>query len=827
MITGCALAVRRRRTTAAHPSNPKAKSPTARTTTGKPAGHIVAALGFLLLALAAPGLHPTLSQAQQFTWTGEGPDNNWSTASNWLNMDAPISGSTTRIRFEDSTIQGAPFQDIGTPFLLNGLEFGPFNGATQFNMLGQSLEFVLDTTSSQSPEVVIKATNNVAGNIVNVFQDWSFSSPLTIRNGGFFNLERSITGNGDLLLLGVAGEGYFSVGSSGQINNSGSLVLRNGGTLELNGTLGPNVSELVMGRSGVSDGADAHLRGTGVVNQNIILDLSASRHTFGSSDTLTVNGSVSSGIDNAGRLYVTEGNVSFNGLIEHVHRLVVEEGALLSGNGGINATGLGRAILINGRIGAEQNLFFNGLRGGNFVASSIQGSGVIDAETVIAGGLISGSGLTFNNTVTIIDGTESVHIGWVDSVHYFNSRLQIEATNFATTGTGLMSGQGEIVVGPGAEFHLRNAEISTLQTFLNNSSFEVVNSMINGDVFTSGNSFINVISSSGPSQFNRDVIIEVGTLNVEGIMQGDGALTIKSGSAVTLQNPSSSIRLNVINEGLIDGTAAKATIDSNLTSRGGEFQGLFDVTGTMTVESGWQSVLRSGADGLVEGQVFVNQSALSIQAGAVLRGPEALIVNGGQLSVNGEVRRNTVIDASSLLTGSGLFFGEVLVEGRLDPGNSAGTFGIDGSLTLGETSVVTIEIGGSAPGTYDVIDGRGVSVLNLQGGGLDLQFIDGFLPDDVMEFDIFRNFASINGQFGSSFFFGGNADGGDHGDRFHFDRGSFAIEYGATFVRLSDFQAAIPEPSTTWILGMITGSCLAVRRRRRETKRLVTPGVVG
>src|SRR5437016_125915 len=60
-----------------------------------------------LLALARPA-------AAQFTWTGNGADNNWSTAANWSG-GVPVSGSGTSITFAGSN-RLSPVQDIVDPF---------------------------------------------------------------------------------------------------------------------------------------------------------------------------------------------------------------------------------------------------------------------------------------------------------------------------------------------------------------------------------------------------------------------------------------------------------------------------------------------------------------------------------------------------------------------------------------------------------------------------------------------------------------------------------------------------------------------------------------
>jgi hypothetical protein len=775
----------------------------------------------LIFWIASLTSHAGICQSQTFTWTGAGPDNNWSTASNWAGGTSPLGSDTTELTFIDASLRGSVFQDISSPFVLRLLEIETVNGG--FTMDGSPLDFRSDSGNSF---LYFGGPNPV---IVN--QDWQINSNLSTwmsrTNGvgsGLMIHNGQIGGTGELQLL------RNSMILTGNVSGLSTVNVGLESVLKVDGVIDSSVGTVLIGNNPANAHFEQTLTGSGTINSNI--QLWSGVNVISSSSTLNINGSVFSiGGEDGGTLYsvhLDSGTINVNGDIRNA-ALNIRNGAVLAGTGELS---IRRTQLhVDGRINSDRTIIIDAVQQGD---GQVFGEGVIDAGITIRGGAIRG-GLTINGDVLFQGGILSSSLGDAfggNSPITINGNVVFDRT---VTVYGPIRGVGQLITNSGnwvqyagdiSEVHnvVRGEVVAFDSVFSDTSTI----SLEGGTLTLPGgnNRFDAFINSIGQSEirsnfqdnfFNGSIQVESGSLIVSGLLQGTGSLVIQDGAEVTIQSANSSIRLNVVNEGLIDGTVAKATIDSNLTSRGGEFQGLFDVTGTMTVESGLQSVLRSGADGLVEGEVLVTQSALSIQAGAVLRGPESLIVNGGQLSVNGEVRRNTVIDASSLLTGSGLFFGEMTVDGVLDPGNSAGTVGVDGSLTLGETSVVTVEIGGSTPGTYDVIDGRGVSVLNLQGGGLDLQFIDGFVPEAAMDFDIFQNFAAINGRFGDSFFGGdGGGDGNqnNNGGRYYFDRGSFAIEYGVNFIRLNDFQAAIPEPSGLIVWSALGLGLTTVRRRR-------------
>jgi hypothetical protein len=769
----------------------------------------------LLFLVWGACVQTSVSQAQSFTWTGAGADNNWSTAGNWQGGTSPTGSDTTELRFTDASLRGSVFQDISDPFVLRNLEIG-FNGDNQhFIFEGQAIRFA-EYNPNDSNSAFVDAHRNQAAAFN---QDWILDGALRVRaNSGSTILQnQQLSGVGDLFIFGDAG--FSSPGTvliNGELNHSGSVIIQANGLLQIEGSVGANVSSFVLGNDVLgSNGGHGNLRASGTINQDLVLLSAGSPHSLGTSSNLILNGRVYEGHSGYGRLDFVEGVIHFNGGIDNVPYLNIETNATVAGSGGIVMdSSAWHNLAVIGSIGSEQSILFNGFRqvnnSGVFYTSYIQGSGQINCETTLLGGGVYGSGLTFNDRLFVGDGNSEVGLGMYQSSNLvFNDEVRIERLLDETVGTGTFSGAGFLTIASGASFFGNALTVSDMDIRLESSSLRLSGSVIDGNLISDGNSAIEVLSGF-PSEFNRDVKVQTGTLAIDGIVQGDGTLTIKSGAAVTLQNASSRIRLDVVNEGLIDGTTSKATIESNLFSRGGEYQGLFDCFGTMTVESSNQSVLRSGADGYIDGGTLVNDSALSIEAGAVLRGPGNLIVNGGELLVNGEVRSNTLVNQSSILLGSGSFFGDLSVNGRLGPGNSAGTIGVDGSLTLGETSVVTIEIGGSTPGLYDAIDGRGLSVLNIQGGELDLVFLDNFTPDSLSDFDIFQNFAEINGRFGGGS--GGN-NNFNAGDRYYFNKGSFAIEYGTSFIRLSDFQA-VPEPSGALLLGCIALGLTTFRRRR-------------
>ena len=93
------------------------------------------------------GLLATGAWAATHTWTGNGPDNNWSSVDNWDAAGLPVSASNTTVRLASNT-RLKPVQDIATPFVLNRLDYvRAASGQTSDTALapeGAPLRFVPD-----------------------------------------------------------------------------------------------------------------------------------------------------------------------------------------------------------------------------------------------------------------------------------------------------------------------------------------------------------------------------------------------------------------------------------------------------------------------------------------------------------------------------------------------------------------------------------------------------------------------------------------------------------------------------------------------------------
>jgi autotransporter-associated beta strand protein len=128
--------------------------------------HIVLALLALCAVLAAE--LPTPAHAATRTWTGAGPDNNWTTAANWSGTIAPSEGddlvfpdSVTKTTAINTFASGTTFSSIsfsGSRYTVGGNRFVLLNGIaalnpTLGNTIGVEVELARDQTFVvQSPD---------------------------------------------------------------------------------------------------------------------------------------------------------------------------------------------------------------------------------------------------------------------------------------------------------------------------------------------------------------------------------------------------------------------------------------------------------------------------------------------------------------------------------------------------------------------------------------------------------------------------------------------------------------------------------------------------
>lgn len=254
---------------------------------------------------------------------------------------------------------------------------------------------------------------------------------------------------------------------------------------------------------------------------------------------------------------------------------------------------------------------------------------------------------------------------------------------------------GSFVLTNGATMSI---DASTTAPVANPNRFQGAFVDIGRDAGTNG-----IMTISGGASLAMTSGIDGGFIGVGREGGGFGRLTVESGGTLSYFNAANDGFMEVGQSspatanggiGLVTVTGAGSRIDFDGEISVGNSSGPRTSTGLLTVSNG--GVLSAGA--------------INLWDGGILRG------SGGTVSAN-------------VIGHSGSF---------IQPGLSPGDLTIDGSLTMMAGSALTLEIGGTASGEFDVLNILGD--LNADGAfNFMLSFLNGFTPEEGAEFNVLRN----------------------------------------------------------------------------------------
>ncbi len=194
-------------------------------------------------------------------------------------------------------------------------------------------------------------------------------------------------------------------------------------------------------------------------------------------------------------------------------------------------------------------------------------------------------------------------------------------------------------------------------------------------------------------------------------------------------------------------TATDALVIGDITDPNGV---AFD--GTLNVGSNLVILLDDDLAELGVNTNLATNGRLDTGNGARLTATDAITTTGpatvlGDMVNNGLIHGPTAPDEflvfTSNVNGVGSYTGNIEFRGRFSPGLSPGQAGFEGSLTLGHTATLTVELGGVLPGLeHDRLTGGSLAA----GGVLEVRLINGFEPRPGDTFDLFH-FTNISGGF--------------------------------------------------------------------------------
>lgn len=207
---------------------------------------------------------------------------------------------------------------------------------------------------------------------------------------------------------------------------------------------------------------------------------------------------------------------------------------------------------------------------------------------------------------------------------------------------------------------------------------------------------------------------------------GSGELAVGAGGSVEVRGPLGGATVGADGTGSLEVAAGGSFVVEDPDGQSGM------TVGASAGSSG--SVLVSGAGSLVDAGVGLLAGldlALADAGSAILTVADGAILQADTVTLGSD----------AVLRGDGSVTGLVAnLRGRVAPGLSTGTLSLSGALQ--STGTLHVEIAGSEAGGFDVLQTSGA--LELLGGGVELDFLGGFLPASGDELVIGTSAAGVS-----------------------------------------------------------------------------------
>jgi fibronectin-binding autotransporter adhesin len=624
---------------------------------------------------------------------------------------------------------------------------------------------------------------NLAGNVTLFETASSAGNSLTFTNGG--------------TVQGTAATHTLTLGKTGTILTLGGAFTGVGNGLTFAGSGTVNLG------AGSSDSAANTYSGTTTVSASTVtlnLDKAAGTNAIGGGLTLAsgtrANWMRANQVSDIATITVNGGTLDFasaalgDGVSETIGALTASSGTIATNASKNSASG--NTITVAGAT-TISGASFNVNQGSTLSTSSLDLTTNSSSNRIVGGNLIVGSGglaitqaAAGTSALTLYESPSSGVLTLNGNLTFTNST---GSTNSATITRGI--GTGYIDLGGGTRTFTINDGAAT-------DDLQVTVKVTNGGLIKEG---------AGALAFGNTLSDYTGNTTINGG-------TIRANSTTTLANQSTYALANT----------AGVTLDLNNFSHtigglsgGGATGGTVTLgTATLTAGNNNASTTYSGAITGSGGLTKTGTGSLTLASNLAYTG--ATLVSNGTLVVNGTLASSglTLNGANAVLGGSGRVNALTLTQGTFGPGNSAGTFTVDGNVSFGAASIFSVEAASSASFDKLIVNGAGSTVSINSAATLALS---GFSALSTLstgtEFILIENnsTSSISGTFfgyaqGQSFTLGANTyqtsyllGGGDNND--------FGFVVTAS---------AIPEPSTVAILAGLTVLAAATLRRRQAAR---------
>ncbi|MBI5683897.1 MAG: PEP-CTERM sorting domain-containing protein [Verrucomicrobia bacterium] len=526
-----------------------------------------------------------------------------------------------------------------------------------------------------------------------------------------------VTGPGSVLNLG----GLY-VGENGANNN---LLINAGGKLVASGFchLGyfsgsTNNSALITGAGSVWSNGVFFVGGQGSGNKLTVADQA---HVFANDKAYVGAGSSQNNAlaTGTGSFWTNSQNFTVGAYDGSANLLTVSNGAwvavgenaFLSSESSIS-TSNNLIVTGAGSLFSVGNTFVPGDKGPSNTVSILDGGKVISRFTVIGMSNSSGNALVVSGTGSLWSNTQSFIVGYAN-----NNRITL------TNGGQIIS--GNVILGDEQHRSL------TPQGPVVAGSYDDGDGSFNSALVTgSGSAWISTgtfhvgywgVSNSLTIRDGGTVAatnITVGTINYFWAVTQSNRLTITGGSLFAT---------NTAGNGTLEARRGSITFNSGTVA----VNRLIVTNGASSLMNFNGGLLRSGGSTVSNGITFTVGDGVQSATLDLLGGTHSF-ANGLKLNTN-----SSLIGSGDIIASSATNFGIIA------PGHSPGTLSFSGSLTLNDSSLLSMEIGGTATNDYDRV---WVGGLLRIGGLLDVTLTNGYTGNAGDTFDLF-NFGTLTGTF--------------------------------------------------------------------------------
>ena len=708
-------------------------------------------------------------------WDDNTSDGMWETATNWSTGALPGQSATVVADAFSDALTLSSTQQIGSVYIDNTfdmnagstlqIDYGAvlqvngiynFNGGV-LNLSNASAEIngVMNWTGSATIMGDLIATGgpqffvNTGGtlNFSGSSQNFKFEH-VGIQNSG--RVLAASTGSSTIQLNQASeyvndgitefkGDTLFSTLDTGSIDNASlgkfsnisgaskiSVTFNNTGTLNINHGSLTFDKALVNTTTGVVniDGGTLVLSEAGTPSDNGIYSLTAGTLQISSNRNFPGGGLNFTG----GTFRIDSGAVvnlnPATGSVSSFSNLVLDGSATLSGADAININGVFdwvsgtySAGLLTINPGAAMNVSAPSAA----LNTALTNSGVIDIQSgalTISGNYTQSAGSLSGVNATTIAGLTSLSGGSLGGAGAFNANGGVNISGALTLDTVLKTAASSTVSGAGA--------VSGTGAISNSGSFDIQNDgALAVDVSNSGSliksagtsTSIAILTNSGTINIQSGVLTVAGLTSLSGgSLGGAGAFDANGGVNVTGAVSLDTV-FNVTGGSMADGAALSDGGSGAFNLVGGTFtvDGSNVIDTAITIQGGTFDVLASGTLNSTASRTVINNNP------------------GGILNIDGEAFVDVINDGS--LSGVGSINGNVTNGGDFNPGNSPGTFTINGNLVLLSSSNLNMEIAGLNVGQYDIIDVNGdvtldgnMNIFVSTGSGYYSQLDDIFTP---------------------------------------------------------------------------------------------------